>query len=326
LSVRAWGAATAAAPPFWQRGRRTVGALLAWLALAQIFGAWLTVPGLSRLLLLNRPWVAGFLLLLLGAALIGDPYPPKRRALRLAANYALLGLIWLNMNWALGDVVFPSVAVTVEGAVRILTTPVLLAHVGLTLLRTLLGVIVSAALGVITILIVRYVTATQAFFLDVFYPVTRAIPTVSIALLAIVWFKLDTGAVVFVVLVTVLPIYLIQLWEGLKVVDATLIEMAQVFSRKRLLIFRKVVAPMLVPTLFSATKLGFSVSFKLALVGELLAATNGMGFMLQNAQQELRMEMVFAWTLWVVVLVVFFDYYLFDFVERKWLYRWESGA
>lgn len=305
---------------------REIIALVAWLVMTYGLGEMLLIPGVSRYLVLNRPYVAILLLFALATAVGGDPYPQRRKILRLVTNYYFFLVIWLNLNWALGDVVFPSVAMTLEGALRILTTPALNKHLWLTLLRTVLGVLVSAVFGVVIVLIVRYIRFTQPFFLDVFYPVTRAIPTLSIALLAIVWFKLGTGSVVFVVLVTVLPIYLIQLWEGLKVVDSTLIEMAQVISRKRWLLFRKVVAPMLVPALFAATKLGFSVSFKLALVGELLAATDGMGFMMQAAQQEYRMELVFAWTLWVIIFVVFFDYYFFDFLERRWLYRWEIGS
>ena len=197
-------------------------------------------------------------------------------------------------------------------------------HALITFYRTVLGVLVSAFVGLVLVLLARYVSAIRVFFLTLIYPMIRAIPVVSVALLAVVWFRLGDGSVIFVVLIAVLPIYLIGLWEGLKVLDASLVEMARAISNKESLIFRKLIFPMLIPFLFSATKLGFSIAFKLALVGEILAATDGMGYMLQHALQEYRTNQVFAWTSIVIVFVIFFDYYFFDWIERRWLYKWES--
>jgi len=117
---------------------------------------------------------------------------------------------------------------------------------------------------------------------------------------------------------------MIDLWEGLKVIDATLVEMASVLTSNRTRILKKVVFPMLVPVLFSSTKLSFSVAFKLALIGELLGATSGMGFMVYLSQQEYKTDMVFAWTFLLVLLVVFLEFYFFDLTERKYLYKWQT--
>lgn len=247
-----------------------------------------------------------------------------KRAGRLFLSYLTVFLIWWFLSRLMGPVALPSPDSTFAATLDILFNSKLGFHVLLTFWRTVLGVAVSAVIGLVVVLIARYVRPFRAFFLDAFYPGLRAVPALSIALLAVVWFKLGTASVVFVVMVTVLPIYLIDLWEGIKVVDGTLVEMATVITRKKLRIFRKIIFPMIIPSLFAATKLGFSVSFKLALVGEVLAATDGMGYMLLLSIQELKTDYVFGWTFIVVLFVVFFDYYFFDFVERKFLYRWET--
>jgi NitT/TauT family transport system permease protein len=239
-------------------------------------------------------------------------------------SYLIFFGLWQASSLVMGQFLMPSPAETLKSIAAILSEWERAQHIVITFYRTVAGVLVSALLGLAFVLLARYLTAIRVFFLSVLYPMLRAIPVVSVALLAVVWFRRGAGSVVFVVLISVLPIYLIGLWEGLKVLDAFLVEMARAISRRESLIFRKLIFPMLIPCLFSATKLGFSVAFKLALVGELLAATDGMGYMLQHALQEYRTNQVFAWTFIVIVFVIFFDYYLFDWVERRWLYKWES--
>src|SRR3990172_38856 len=258
--------------------------------------------------------------------------PGKRRAwlqavkgMRgLVISYAITVLLWYGLGLRMGPDIFPGPLRTVVAVGKILSNANLTKHVGITFGRTVGGVILSMFIAAVAVLGARYWGPFRYYFLRVFYPAMRAIPPVAVALLAIVWFGLGTGTVIFVIVITVLPIYMIDLWEGLKVIDATLVEMASVLTSNRTRILKKVVFPMLVPVLFSSTKLSFSVAFKLALIGELLGATSGMGFMVYQSQQEYKTDMVFAWTFLLVLLVVFLEFYFFDLTERKYLYKWQT--
>jgi len=242
----------------------------------------------------------------------------------LTISYALTILLWYGLGWRMGPDIFPDPLRTLTAVGKILTNPNLIQHVGITFGRTMAGVIVSMLIPALAVIAARYWAPFRYYFLKVFYPGMRAIPPVAVVLLAIVWFGLGSGTVIFVIVITVLPIYMIDLWEGMKVIDSTLVEMATVLTSNRARIFKKVVFPMLVPVLFASTKLSFSVAFKLALIGELLGATSGMGYMVYISQQEYRTDMVFAWTFLLVMLVVFFEYYFFDVTESKYLYKWQS--
>lgn len=248
------------------------------------------------------------------------------RSQYLLACYAITVVIWYALGRRFGPDIFPDPLITLSAVMKILTNFNLVKHLGITFYRVILGVLASMLAAASIVILARYVGPFRYYYLKVFYPSVRAIPTVAIALLAIVWFGLGTESVVFVILVTVMPIYMVNLWEGLKVIDGTLVEMATALTSNRARIFRKVILPMLIPIMFSSTKLGFSVAFKLALVGELLAATSGMGFMIYSAQQELKTNLVFAWTFLMLALVVFFEYFFFDVTERKYLYKWETGS
>ena len=240
--------------------------------------------------------------------------------------YAITAVIWYGMGRQMGPDIFPDPLITLSAVANILTNAKLAKHVGITFYRVVLGVLASMMVAAFVVILAKYVGPFRVYYLKVFYPAARAIPTVAMALLALVWFGLGSSSVVFVILITVMPIYMVNLWEALKVLDTTLVEMASALTSNRARILRKVILPMLVPILFSSTKLSFSVAFKLALVGELLASTSGMGFMIYSAQQELKTNLVFAWTFLMLAFVVFFEYFVFDMTERKYLYKWETAV
>ena len=242
----------------------------------------------------------------------------------LGISYAITVLLWYGLGLRMGPDIFPDPLRTLVAVGKILTNANLIKHVGITFGRTVAGVLLSMFIAAAVVIAARYWSPFRYYFLKVFYPGMRAIPPVAVALLAIVWFGLGSGTVVFVIVITVLPIYMIDLWEGMKVIDSTLVEMATVLTSNGTRILKKVVFPMLVPVLFASTKLSFSVAFKLALVGELLGATSGMGFMVYQSQQEYKTDMVFACTFLLVMLVVFLEYYFFDVAERKYLYKWQT--
>jgi NitT/TauT family transport system permease protein len=198
-------------------------------------------------------------------------------------------------------------------------------QVVLTLARTLAGLCVGAGISIVLVFSAYYFSPLRIFFLRVIYPVSRGVPVIAVALIAALWFGLGSGGVAFIVMVAVLPLYLVELWEGLKLIDATILEMARAISRRERLLLPKVIVPMLMPRFYAATKLGFSVAFKVALIGEILAATNGMGFFMNLANAEQQFYLVFSWTLILMGFVVLMERLVFDTLERRFIARWVGG-
>jgi len=240
-------------------------------------------------------------------------------------SYGVVILGWWVASLFLPPDMLPGPRAVAQGIVGIIERPALREQVALTLARTLAGLALAGVVAVFLVFTAYYCAPARVFFLRVIYPISRGIPVIAVALIAALWFGLGSGGVVFVVLVAVLPLYLVELWEGLKVVDATLLEMARAISRRERLLLPKVIIPMLIPRFYAATKLGFSVAFKVALIGEILAATNGMGFMMNLANAEQQFYLVFSWTLILMGFVVIMERVVFDTLERRFIVRWAGG-
>lgn len=233
----------------------------------------------------------------------------------------VVGAWWIG-SLALPPIVLPGPVPVATAIGELVRGDRFFSDVGLTFMRTVMGVALSALAALAIIFLARYVGWFRRFYLDALYPLSRALPTVSVGLFGLAWFGLGSPAVAFVVFITVLPIYLTNLWEAQKVADASVLEMARAISRAQFRLVRKVLLPLLVPPLFSATKFAFSVGFKLSLVGEILAASDGMGYSLLHAMQEYKTTHVLAWIVVLIGMVTALDWALFDRLERAILRRW----
>lgn len=246
----------------------------------------------------------------------------RSNIVKTSLSYVIILVVWKVLSLSTGPTLMPGPMATFEAVLMILTKWALAKHIIFTTIRTIAGTVFTAVISLFVVVAAVYVPPVNYFFKKVIYPASRALPAVSFALIGIVWFGLGDLTVIFVVFITILPIYLIDLWEELKVTDQPLLEMARSLTTNEYRVFKKMILPMLVPRLFSSTKLNFSVAFKLALVGELLAAQSGMGFKLLSALSEFRTDFIFAWTLLVVIMIMLAESYVFDIVEKRHLTRW----
>ena len=88
----------------------------------------------------------------------------------------------------------------------------------------------------------------------------------------------------FVEVAILIPFCLINIAEGLRNLDRELIEMGRSFTRREMRILWRLTLPLLVPYGLSATRIAYGVAWKIALVAELLGASNGVGYLMLRAQ------------------------------------------
>ena len=130
----------------------------------------------------------------------------------------------------------------------------------------------------------------------------NSFPSVGWAILAIIWFGPSHGTIIFVMVMILTPFCLVNLSEGLKEIDAEILEMARSFTRRRLVVLFKITLPLLMPYLISALRIAYGVGWKIALVAELFGTESGLGFLLQQAQSLADAGTVFATCLAIVLV------------------------
>jgi NitT/TauT family transport system permease protein len=115
----------------------------------------------------------------------------------------------------------------------------------------------------------------------------------------------------------VLPFVVMNVWEGAKAMEKSLIEMGHVYKADRGLMLRKVLIPQLMPYIFSSLRIALSLSWKIALVAEAFGAGNGVGQELINWFQDTRVDMMLAWGVSFMIVMVAIDLLIFRALARR---------
>ena len=232
-------------------------------------------------------------------------------------------LLWWLLSALSSSTLLPNPRQAAEAFIRLLTAPKGMFHVRVTVARVFVGTTLGALVGIVLGVATHYIRAVEVAVRSVVYPLFQTVPTICWALLFILWIGLEEITPVLIIAVAAAPLFIINVWEGMKELDTNLIEMASSYSRNPFKVLGKVVMPMLYPYVFAAVRSGFMVAWKIVIPAEIFGATSGMGRMLSNAFHSYQITNVFGWILVFAVILIFFDYVVFNFIDRKFVRKWK---
>jgi sulfonate transport system permease protein len=158
----------------------------------------------------------------------------------------------------------------------------------------LLGAVVGLVLGVWSGL-----SQWGGVLVDPPVQMLRTLPHLALVPLFILWFGVDeTPKVLLVALGVLFPIYL-NVHAGVRGVDPKLLEMARVSGFDRREILRDVVVPGALPSALTGLRLALGIAWLSIVVAETVSSDSGLGYMINNAREFLRTDVI------VVGLVVY---------------------
>jgi len=228
--------------------------------------------GLPRLRLRGGRWVSPVLLLLLWELGSRTGVIPDRI---LAAPSAVAKTFW---------------AMTVSGELP--------ANLAVSLARCLAGLAFGLTIGVVLALAAGLSRAGEAA-IDPLMQIKRTIPALALTPLFIVWFGIgETPKVTLIAVATVFPIYL-NLFSGVRGVDARLIEAGRSFGLSQAELIRHVILPGALPSFLVGLRYALGVSLLVLVVAEQINASAGLGHLINNARDFMRTDII------VVCLVVY---------------------
>jgi len=196
-----------------------------------------------------------------------------------------------------------------------------LAIVGSTVLRGLIGFIISCILG-LGLGIIAGISPDFSAFLRPILVVTRSTPVIALILLALIW--LSPGLVpVFIAMLTMFPFICTNVIDGIKSVDPDLVGMATFYRISQRRIIREVYIPAILPFIISGASSAMGIGWRAVITGEVLSQPQyGIGTVMQGAQTFLNVDAVIAWTILAVLISFGFEKAI-RWCERK-LILWRS--
>lgn len=150
----------------------------------------------------------------------------------------------------------------------------------------------------------------------------RTIPPLALLPLVMVTMGIGETPKIFVIFLAAFLSCVISTYQGVVSVDKTLINAARVLGANSLVIFRRVVVPASSPFILVGMRIGLGAGWATVVAAELLAAPNGLGMRMQQAQQFYDMPTILVNVLVIGVLGLLMDRLLL-MIEAH-LTRWQE--
>ena len=242
---------------------------------------------------------------------------------------ALLLLIWQVLcGWYLPRVdkqfavLLPPPTDVLKAGWELLQSGELLLHLGASLRRELAAF--AVALLAIPLGIAMGWWKSVHDMVDPVVEVLRPIPPIAWIPLSILWFGVGDRQNEFIIFLGIFFPILINTIIGVKNIDPNLIRAARCLGANEWRMLRRVVLPAVLPQLMTGIRVGFGVGWMALVAAELVGATSGLGFLINDARSLLRTDIII-----LGMLVIGLAGFGIDLLIRrlsKMLLPWSVGA
>lgn len=149
----------------------------------------------------------------------------------------------------------------------------------------LLAIVLGAAVGL---------NRTVEALLDPTFQALRAIPSLAWVPLLLLWLGIDEAPkLVLIGVGAFFPVYM-GVASGIRDVDRKLIDAARMYRLSRPALARRVLLPAALPSIFTGLRNGLSLAWMFMVAAELIAASQGLGYLLSDGRETSRADIVLA--------------------------------
>ncbi len=236
------------------------------------------------------------------------------------AAVLLVAGAWALMSRRYGAYVLPSPAAVLAGLWAVFRSGDLWVHTWASLYRIVIGfgaaVLLSLGVG-----LAAFVSRPARSVVHDFLVILNSTSVFVWIVISLIWFGLSDWAPIFTTFMITLPVVASNIVEGVENVDRRLLEMADAYRLDGREKFTAIVIPSTLPYLMAGMKVGFGLSLKVSVVAEIFGVSTGIGYIMNYSREILATQMVFAWALVMIVIMMATDKLVFDTLSRRFA-RW----
>jgi sulfonate transport system permease protein len=206
--------------------------------------------------------------------------------------FALLAL-WeiLSLYGVIPDNVLPAPGAVLAAGWRLTLSGELPTNIAVSARRAFSGFAVGGGLA-FALGLANGLSRTSERLTDTTVQMLRNIPNLALIPLVILWFGIEEDAKLFLTSLGVFfPVY-INTFHGVRTVDPQLIEMGRSYGMGRVELFRRIILPGALPSIFVGVRYGLGIMWLTLIVAETIAANSGLGYMAMNAREFMLVDVV----------------------------------
>jgi sulfonate transport system permease protein len=203
--------------------------------------------------------------------------------------------VWLIIDWSgsIPKTLLPSLFSVIEVFGKMLVSGELLSHLGFSLERVAYGFLIGGLLGLGLGILAGLVRKID-YLIDPSLQVLRLVPHLAIAPLITLWFGFgEMSKVVIIASGALFPLY-INTYIGIRNVDNQLFEVSDILQFNKWRRITKLILPAALPNILMGLRTSIAVSWISLVVAEYVGAYQGVGFLINEAKQNLKPEVIFV--------------------------------
>lgn len=239
------------------------------------------------------------------------------------ALIAVIITVWAVMekNGRLNSVILPAPADILTTFASSIADGSLLTNLGISILRVLKGYAIAAVIGIGLGILVGLSDHLERIT-NLLIQVLRPIPPIAWIPLVILWFGIGESGKIFLIFLGGFFTIFINVVDGIHQTDPKLIEVSKALETPFLKHVLKVVIPSAAPGIFTGLRVGLGTCWTCVVAAELVASSTGIGYMIMNARQFGRTDIVIVGMLAIGICGKIMDS-LLKAVEKKivWTYK-----
>ncbi|MEO8278737.1 MAG: ABC transporter permease [Ideonella sp.] len=250
----------------------------------------------------------------------------QRPWLRKLSILAAIALAWeLYGRWMNNDLLFPTLLQTLGSLYEATASGVIPQRAANSLIVLLQGF----AIGVVLAMLLAALAATTRFgadLLDLLTSVFNPLPAIALLPLALMWFGLGNGSLIFVLVHSVMWPMALNAHSGFRSVSPTLRMVGRNCGLRGLRYTAAILVPAAFPSLLAGLKISWAFAWRTLIAAELVfgvsSGSGGLGWFIYERKNQLDIGAVFAGLLTVILIGLAVEGLLFRWIEQRTVRRW----
>lgn len=227
----------------------------------------------------------------------------KARLIQILSLAVLIG-VWALIASLIGTRTLPGPADVVPDLTTLLTTGAFLDPLVQSLQRTAAGFILGFAIGLaygITAAKVPWFSLSSSLLFNI----TLFAPTLLVIFLGIVMLGTHLIAIMIITAIVVGPNIAVYMRDVMKDLDSDIVTMADSYKASTRSRVQDIYLPYLVPPMLAASRIGFSMAWKVVMLAEVFGFPGGLGFQIRISYTAYDLPLLMAWlSIFVVALLM----------------------
>jgi NitT/TauT family transport system permease protein len=238
----------------------------------------------------------------------------------------ILAIIWEVYARAIhNELLFPTFSATAKAFFVAIKSGGLIQKAWFSIHVLLIGYAAGLALAaLLTILAISWRLGRD--FLETITSMFNPLPAIALLPLALLWFGLGTGSLVFVLIHSVLWAVALNTHAGFQSVSATLRMVGRNYGLSGFRYVFAILIPAAFPAILSGLKIGWAFAWRTLIAAELVfgvsSGSGGLGWFIYENKNELDIPSVFAGLLTVILIGLFVEHFIFRLIEQRTIRKW----